>query len=121
VNDAPVEGKTLTTPTVLNTYRHMAHAIASGCEYFIMEVSSHAIEQERMPDTIWAKNFDQYYPRSPRLSFKYRRVYSNQNLFFQDETKKLINKDEPRAQFNIKNAFSYGLKTRQLIKSSPIR
>ena len=48
MNDAPVEGKTLTTPTVLNTYRHMAQAIAEGCEYFVMEVSSHAIEQERI-------------------------------------------------------------------------
>ena len=32
MNDAPVEGKTLTTPSVLNTYRHMAQAIAAGCE-----------------------------------------------------------------------------------------
>jgi len=30
------------------------------------------------------------------------------NSFFADESKKLINKDEPRADFNFKNAYTYG-------------
>ena len=47
-SDEVSEGKTLTTPSVLNTYRHIYQAVEAGCEYFIMEVSSHAIEQRRI-------------------------------------------------------------------------
>ena len=48
MNDEVVEGKTLTTPSVLNTYKHIYQAVQAGCEYFIMEVSSHAIVQKRI-------------------------------------------------------------------------
>lgn len=110
MNDTPVEGKTLTTPTVLNTYRHMLQAIDQGCEYFIMEVSSHAIEQERIAgiefDLKILTNITQDHLDYHESIEEYTRI---KNLFFQDETRKLINKDEPRAQFNIKNAYSYGV------------
>lgn len=110
MNDAPVEGKTLTTPTVLNTYRHMAQAIASGCEYFVMEVSSHAIEQERIAGITFTlkilTNITQDHLDYHESIEEYTRI---KNLFFQDESKKLINKDEPKAEFNFKNAFTYGV------------
>lgn len=110
MNDAPVEGKTLTTPTVLNTYRHMAQAIAAGCRYFVMEVSSHAIEQERIAGIRFAlkilTNITQDHLDYHGSIEEYIRI---KNLFFQDEAKKLINKDEPKAQFNFKNAFTYGV------------
>ncbi len=110
MNDVPVEGKTLTTPTVLNTYRHMLQAIEAGCDYFVMEVSSHAIEQERIAgitfDLKILTNITQDHLDYHQSIDEYIRI---KNLFFQDESKKLINKDEPRAQFNIKNAFTYGV------------
>jgi len=110
MNDAPVEGKTLTTPTVLNTYAHMLHAIEAGCEYFIMEVSSHAIEQERIAgiafDLKILTNITQDHLDYHESIDEYIRI---KNLFFQDESKKLINKDEARAQFNFKNAYTYGI------------
>ncbi|WP_310438858.1 UDP-N-acetylmuramoyl-L-alanyl-D-glutamate--2,6-diaminopimelate ligase [Sulfuricurvum sp.] len=110
MNDAPVEGKTLTTPTVLNTYRHMAQAIEAGCEYFVMEVSSHAIEQERIAGITFGlkilTNITQDHLDYHTSIEEYIRI---KNLFFQDETKKLINKDELRAEFNFKNAFTYGV------------
>jgi len=110
MNDAPVEGKTLTTPTVLNTYRHMAEAIAEGCEYFIMEVSSHAIEQERIAGITFGlkilTNITQDHLDYHASIEEYIRI---KNLFFQDDTKKLINKDEPKAEFNFKNAYTYGV------------
>lgn len=110
MNDAPVEGKTLTTPTVLNTYRHMAQAIAAGCEYFVMEVSSHAIEQERIAGITFAlkilTNITQDHLDYHESIEEYTRI---KNLFFQDASKKLINKDEAKAQFNFKNAFTYGV------------
>ncbi|OYZ64054.1 MAG: UDP-N-acetylmuramoyl-L-alanyl-D-glutamate--2,6-diaminopimelate ligase [Sulfuricurvum sp. 24-42-5] len=110
MNDGVVEGKTLTTPTVMNTYRHMAQAIQAGCEYFVMEVSSHAIEQERIAgiqfDLKILTNITQDHLDYHKTLEEYVRI---KNLFFQDESKKLINKDEIRADFNIKNAYSYGV------------
>ena len=110
MNDAPVEGKTLTTPTVLNTYRHMLEAIGEGCEYFVMEVSSHAIEQERIAgigfDLKILTNITQDHLDYHESLEEYVRI---KNLFFADEARKLINKDEPKAQFNIKNAYTYGV------------
>lgn len=110
MNDTCVEEKTLTTPTVLNTYRHMLQAIQSGCQYFIMEVSSHAIEQERIAgikfDLKVLTNITQDHLDYHESIEEYVRI---KNLFFSDESKKLINKDEPKAQFNFKNAFTYGI------------
>lgn len=110
MNDAIVEGKTLTTPTVMNTYRHMAQAIQAGCEYFVMEVSSHAIEQERIAGIQFAlkilTNITQDHLDYHGTLEEYVRI---KNHFFQDDSKKLINKDEPRADFNVKNAYSYGV------------
>ncbi|MDP3119752.1 MAG: UDP-N-acetylmuramoyl-L-alanyl-D-glutamate--2,6-diaminopimelate ligase [Sulfuricurvum sp.] len=110
MNDGVVEGKTLTTPTVMNTYRHMVQAIQAGCEYFVMEVSSHAIEQERIAgiqfDLKILTNITQDHLDYHETLEEYVRI---KNLFFQDESKKLINKDELRANFNMKNAYSYGV------------
>jgi UDP-N-acetylmuramoyl-L-alanyl-D-glutamate--2,6-diaminopimelate ligase len=110
MNDTLVEGKTLTTPTVLNTYKHILHALEHGCEYFVMEVSSHAIEQERIAgihfDLKILTNITQDHLDYHESIEEYIRI---KNLFFADESKKLINKDEPKAQFNFKNAFTYGV------------
>jgi UDP-N-acetylmuramoyl-L-alanyl-D-glutamate--2,6-diaminopimelate ligase len=110
MNDEAVEGKTLTTPTVLNTYAHMVHAINSGCKYFVMEVSSHAIEQERIAginfDLKVLTNITQDHLDYHKSIDEYIRI---KNLFFADESKKLINKDEPKADFNFKNAYTYGV------------
>jgi len=110
MNDEIAEGKTLTTPSVLNTYKHIYQAVTQGCEYFIMEVSSHAISQKRIEGlnfelkiltNITQDHLDYHKTIGEYISVK--------NSFFQDEGKKLINKDEPKAAFNIKNAFSYSI------------
>lgn len=110
INDRVAEGKTLTTPSVLNTYKHIYQAVAEGCEYFIMEVSSHAIVQKRIEGLNFElkilTNITQDHLDFHKTLDEYIRV---KNSFFQDESKKLINKDEPRAAFNIKNAYSYGI------------
>jgi UDP-N-acetylmuramoyl-L-alanyl-D-glutamate--2,6-diaminopimelate ligase len=110
MNDAAIEGKTLTTPTVLNTYVHMQDAINAGCEYFVMEVSSHAIEQERIAgihfDLKVLTNITQDHLDYHKSIEEYIRI---KNLFFADDSKKLINKDESKAQFNFKNAYTYGV------------
>ena len=110
MNDEVVEGKTLTTPSVLNTYKHIYQAVAEGCEFFIMEVSSHAIAQKRVEGL----NFElKILTNITQDHLDYHKTIgeyiATKNSFFQDESKKLINKDEPRAAFNIKNTFTYGI------------
>jgi len=110
MNDEVVEGKTLTTPSVLNTYKHIYQAVAGGCEYFIMEVSSHAIVQKRIEGITFAlkilTNITQDHLDYHNGLEEYIAV---KNSFFADESLKLINKDETRAEFNFKNANSYGI------------
>jgi len=110
LNDHTGEGKTLTTPSVLNTYRHIYQAVREGCEYFVMEVSSHAIVQKRIEGINFAlrilTNITQDHLDFHKSLAEYTMV---KNSFFQDESKKLINKDEPKASFNIKNTYTYGI------------
>lgn len=110
MNDEMVEGKTLTTPSVLNTYKHIYQAVSVGCEFFIMEVSSHAIAQKRVEGLNFElkilTNITQDHLDYHKTIGEYIAV---KNSFFQDEGKKLINKDEPKASFNFKNTFTYGI------------
>lgn len=110
MNDTVAEGKTLTTPSVLNTYKHIYQAVASGCEYFIMEVSSHAIAQKRVEglkfDLKILTNITQDHLDYHKTLEEYIGI---KNSFFQDEGKKLINKDEGKAAFNFKNAYTYSI------------
>ncbi|OHE09180.1 MAG: UDP-N-acetylmuramoyl-L-alanyl-D-glutamate--2,6-diaminopimelate ligase [Sulfurimonas sp. RIFOXYC2_FULL_36_7] len=110
MNDEIIEGKTLTTPSVLNTYRHIYQAVCAGCEFFIMEVSSHAIAQKRVEGLNFElkilTNITQDHLDYHKTIGEYIAV---KNSFFQDDGKKLINKDEPKASFTIKNTFTYGI------------
>lgn len=110
MNDEVIEGKTLTTPSVLNTYKHIYQAVAAGCDFFIMEVSSHAIVQKRIEGLHFElkilTNITQDHLDYHKTIEEYIYV---KNSFFQDEGKKLINKDESRAQFNFKNTYTYGI------------
>lgn len=110
MNDDVVEGKSLTTPSVLNTYRHIYQAVEAGCEFFIMEVSSHAIVQKRVEGLNFElkilTNITQDHLDYHKSIEEYTAV---KNSFFQDNGKKLINKDEPRASFNVKNTYTYGI------------
>ena len=117
MNDEVVEGKSLTTPSVLNTYVHIYQAVSAGCEFFIMEVSSHAIAQER----IEGLNFElKILTNITQDHLDYHKTIgeyiSTKNSFFQDEGKKLINKDEPKASFNFKNTFTYGIENNATYK-----
>ncbi|QOP40436.1 UDP-N-acetylmuramoyl-L-alanyl-D-glutamate--2,6-diaminopimelate ligase [Sulfurimonas marina] len=110
INDEVIEGKTLTTPSVLNTYKHIYQARDMGCDFFIMEVSSHAIVQKRIEGLNFElkilTNITQDHLDYHKTLEEYIHV---KNSFFQDEGKKLINKDEERAKFNFKNTYTYGI------------
>lgn len=110
INEEKVEGKSLTTPTLLNTYTHIYQAVALGCEYFVMEVSSHAIVQERIEglgfDLKIHTNITSDHLDYHKTLEEYIRV---KNSFFADESLKLINKDDEHVDFNIKNANTYAI------------
>jgi UDP-N-acetylmuramoyl-L-alanyl-D-glutamate--2,6-diaminopimelate ligase len=112
INDKRSEDKSLTTPPILETINNLKKAIEEGCEYFVMEVSSHAIEQKRIEGLEFAlkifTNITQDHLDYHGSIDSYIAVKSS---FFDDETAKLINKDDGKIRFNRKNCMTYGADT----------
>ncbi len=110
INEERVESKSLTTPPILKTLHNISLALEQGCEYYIMEVSSHAIDQERIEGLKYAlkvfTNITQDHLDYHQSFSEYLRVKS---LFFEDEGLKLINKDAKKIEFNSKNCYTYAL------------
>ena len=109
--EARIEEKSMTTPSILETLYNMKRALDLGCNYFIMEVSSHAIHQNRIEGLTFALKVHTNVT-SDHLDYhgtveEYRRVKS---MFFADETPKLLNKDDIHSiAYNPVNAQSYGV------------
>ena len=110
INETQVAKKGLTTPTIFETMLNMKKAVDEGCEFFIMEVSSHAIEQNRIDGLNFAlkifTNVTQDHLDYHKSLENYIRVKSS---FFADESMKLINKDDTKIEFNPKNCRTYGI------------
>jgi len=111
VNDRRIEDKSLTTPSILQTLYNMKVALDNDAKYFVMEVSSHAIVQNRIEDIEFAlkifTNVTQDHLDYHKSIAEYRKVKSQ---FFMDETLKLINKDEAKKiVFNPSKAYTYSL------------
>jgi UDP-N-acetylmuramoyl-L-alanyl-D-glutamate--2,6-diaminopimelate ligase len=110
INDQRVEDYSLTTPMQIGNFYHVQKAIENNCDFFVMEVSSHAIVQKRIEGLDFElkvhTNITQDHLDYHKTLDEYIAV---KNSFFQDESKKLINKDDPKVKINIKNGFSYGL------------
>lgn len=106
-----IEAKSMTTPSILETLHNMKQTFDLGCNYFIMEVSSHAIHQKRIEGLTFALKVHTNVT-SDHLDYhgtveEYRRVKS---LFFADETPKLLNKDDIKnITYNPIGAQSYGV------------
>jgi len=106
-----IEEKSMTTPSILETLHNMKQTFDLGCNYFIMEVSSHAIDQKRIEGLEFALKVHTNVT-SDHLDYhgtveEYRRVKS---LFFADETPKLLNKDDIKnITYNPIGAQSYGV------------
>jgi UDP-N-acetylmuramoyl-L-alanyl-D-glutamate--2,6-diaminopimelate ligase len=98
------EKKTLTTPSIITTidrvYKYQP-------DYFIMEVSSHAIIQNRIDGINFAlkifTNLSQDHLDYHKTMNEYQKA---KELFFQDETLKIINK-KYNLNINKRNAFYY--------------
>lgn len=110
INEQRIEAKSLTTPPILQTIKNLKMAVEAGCEYFVMEVSSHAIVQNRIDGLTFSlkilTNITQDHLDFHKTIDAYVAVKSS---FFEDESVKLINKDERKIRFNHKNALSYGI------------
>ena len=106
-----IEDKSMTTPSILETLHNMKQTYELGARYFIMEVSSHAIEQKRIEGLVFALKVHTNVT-SDHLDYhgtveEYRRVKS---LFFADDSPKLLNKDDIKnITYNPIGAQSYGV------------
>jgi UDP-N-acetylmuramoyl-L-alanyl-D-glutamate--2,6-diaminopimelate ligase len=110
INDERVEDYSLTTPVQLGNFAHIQEAMKNGCDFFVMEVSSHAIEQKRIEGLEFALKIHTNITRDHLDYHKTIEEYINvKNSFFSDETPKLINKDDSIVKYNLKNGFAYSL------------
>ncbi|MGI0440165.1 UDP-N-acetylmuramoyl-L-alanyl-D-glutamate--2,6-diaminopimelate ligase [Helicobacter himalayensis] len=110
INQKQLKPKGLTTPSVLELYENFE--LAGECDFFIMEVSSHAIVQNRIAGVPFAlkalTNITSDHLDFHKSLEEYIRV---KNSFFSDEGLKVINADEPNAHANSVNCFSYGVES----------
>lgn len=111
VNDKRIDEKSLTTMPILTTLSYLAQASKEKCEFFVMEVSSHAISQNRIEGINFAlkifTNLSQDHLDYHKTMEEYARVKSS---FFMDETLKLINSDDEHIAYNPKSALTYAIK-----------
>lgn len=119
INDVQIMPKGLTTPTLLELYYNIHLASLKECEYFIMEVSSHSIAQNRIEGLEFAlkilSNIQSDHLDFHKTRDEYIRV---KNSFFSDSAKKLINADCKEAVFNVENAYTYGIENNANLKAN---
>lgn len=110
INDEKVEEYSLTTPVQLANFAHIQKALENGCDFFIMEVSSHAIDQNRIEGLEFALKIHTNITSDHLDYHKTKDEYVNiKNSFFKDDSMKLINKDDKNIKFKMKNAYAYGM------------
>ena len=108
INDNKIEEYTLTTPVQLSIFAHIQKAIQYGCQYFVMEVSSHSIAQNRIAGLDFAIKVHTNITRDHLDYHKTLQEYiDTKNSFFQDDSMKLINKDDKNIKFKLKNVYAY--------------
>ncbi len=111
INSVCKDEKSLTTPPILQTLHHLYLASKHKCNYFVMEVSSHAIFQNRIEDLKFAlkifTNLSQDHLDFHKSMNEYAKVKSS---FFDGNEPKLINADEKYIKYNPKNTKTYGIK-----------
>ena len=119
INDKKIEDYSLTTPVQLSNFLHISRAIENQCDFFVMEVSSHAISQNRIEGINFAlkihTNITQDHLDYHNTLQEYIDV---KNSFFQDDSMKLINKDDKNIKYKLKNIYAYGAENPATFKVS---
>ncbi|WP_198305702.1 UDP-N-acetylmuramoyl-L-alanyl-D-glutamate--2,6-diaminopimelate ligase [Arcobacter vandammei] len=110
INGVQEEEYSLTTPVQLGNFINIQKAILKKCDFFVMEVSSHAIEQNRIEGLDFALKIHTNITRD-HLDYHntIEEYISVKNSFLSDESLKLINIDDKVVKFNPKNAYTYSL------------
>ena len=111
VDDKKIEDRSMTTPSIFETILNIKKAKELNAKYFIMEVSSHAIAQNRIEGLKFAlkvhTNITSDHLDYHKTLEEYRRVKSS---FFADDCPKLLNKDDIKnLKYNPIGAMSYGV------------
>ncbi|MBZ7943602.1 UDP-N-acetylmuramoyl-L-alanyl-D-glutamate--2,6-diaminopimelate ligase [Campylobacter sp. RM13744] len=115
INDEQIDKKSLTTSAILKTLEYLKIATQKGCEFFVMEVSSHALVQNRIESLKFAaKIFTNITQDHLDFHQNFENYKQAKELFFTDESLKFINKDALAIKFNVKNAFTYGIENPSL-------
>lgn len=110
INDEKVEEYSLTTPVQISNFLHIQQALEKGCDFFVMEVSSHAIEQNRIEGLEFALKIHTNITQDHLDYHKNLQEYIDvKNSFFSDDAMKLINKDDPKVKYKMKNVYAYGM------------
>jgi UDP-N-acetylmuramoyl-L-alanyl-D-glutamate--2,6-diaminopimelate ligase len=110
INGEQVKDYSFTTPFQIEMFVNLELALSYDCEYFITEVSSHAIAQNRICGVDFALKIHTNITGDHLDFHKTMQEYIDaKNSFFNDDTPKLINKDDKNVKFKLKNAYSYGL------------
>lgn len=107
INSERQENKSLTTPMQLGNFMHIQEAINQGCEFFVMEVSSHAIVQKRIEGLSFALKIFTNLTQDHLDFHKTFEDYKEAKLSFLKNGNVLFNIDDD-ASVNLKGT-SYGL------------
>ncbi|EKJ5773680.1 UDP-N-acetylmuramoyl-L-alanyl-D-glutamate--2,6-diaminopimelate ligase [Campylobacter coli] len=115
INDEQIDEKSLTTSPILKTLEYLQLATQKKCDFFIMEVSSHALVQNRIEGLKFAaKIFTNITQDHLDFHGNFENYKEAKELFFTDESLKFINKDALMIKFNVRNAFTYGIENPSL-------
>lgn len=110
VNEVQIDEKSLTTQPILKTLAYLSHASEEKCDFFVMEVSSHALVQKRIEGlNFTAKIFTNLTQDHLDFHKTFENYKQAKESFFTDESLKFINKDSAMIKFNVRNCFTYGL------------
>ncbi len=110
IDDKALKPKGLTTPGILELYENLALLKQEGCEIVAMEVSSHAIDQQR----IYGLNFTtRILSNITSDHLDYHKNLENyiqvKNAFLNDNGLKIINADDKNVRIKPENVLYYGL------------
>ncbi|TQR32351.1 UDP-N-acetylmuramoyl-L-alanyl-D-glutamate--2,6-diaminopimelate ligase [Campylobacter sp. MIT 99-7217] len=112
INGQILDEKGLTTSPILKTLEYLQAASKERCEFFIMEVSSHALVQDRIEALSFvAKIFTNLTQDHLDFHKSFENYKKAKESFFTDESLKIINKDAIAIHHNPKNTIFYGIKT----------
>ncbi|EDO6594982.1 UDP-N-acetylmuramoyl-L-alanyl-D-glutamate--2,6-diaminopimelate ligase [Campylobacter coli] len=115
INDEQIDEKSLTTSPILKTLEYLQLATQKKCDFFIMEVSSHALVQNRIEGLNFAaKIFTNITQDHLDFHGSFENYKAAKEFFFTDESLKFINKDALMIKFNVRNTFTYGIENPSL-------